>query len=471
MTDTLTPPDAATAPAGDVSPFVPPIPPYAGYTATGRLGVIDYINHFRRMSRNPLEVWAEPHFSIDYAPFQFLGSRYLLVNAPDGVRQVFLTNAANYRMNRMRQAIIRPFLRDGLLTAEGEIWRTGRKAVTPAFTPRRLDGFAPEILSAIEAWTEKLAAQDGEIVSMTDVLVELTLDVLIATLFSGEDDLDKARFTGNVEALMRIAGFPHPLDVVDAPKWLPRIGQLKKSGVIRDLRAQVSEIAARRRARPGGLEGDDFLSLLLGAGLPDHAVVDNLLTFLTAGHETTARSLGWTVYLLSQADAVRDRMEAEIDAAVLDPGDPQGWIDALPYTLAVIKESLRLFPPAAHLPRTAAKDDVLEGHPVKAGTEIIVSPWLLHRHRDLWEEPDAFRPERFLDGAERAVPRGAYIPFGMGPRVCIGARFAMMEMVIALARLCGRMRFELETDGPPLPVLRITLQPDRDLRMRVKARN
>ena len=450
--------------------FIPPKPPYADYEATGRLTLRDYVNHFKRMGRNPLEVWAEPHFSIDYAPFRFLGKDYLLLNQPEGVRRVFLSNAANYRHNRMRQALIRPALRDGLLTAEGEIWKQSRKALAPVFTPRRIDAFAPAILSVIQSWARTLEAQDGETVCVSDAMVRMTLDALIDTLFSGSDAIDRDRFTQNVCQLMDIAGLPHPFDLVGAPSWVPRVGQLAKDRYIKDIRRQMAELAQARRARGEEEKGDDFLSLLLKAGLDDDQIVDQLFTFMMAGHETTARSLAWTLYILGEARDVRQRLEAEIDTAALDPDHPESWPAALPFTEAVIKESLRLYPSAAHLPRTAIGADELCGQPIAPETEIIVSPWLLHRHRGLWEQADAFIPDRFMGEAGERIDRFAFLPFGVGPRVCIGGRFAMTEMVITLAVLLKRLRFDYAEAEPPLPIMRITLQPDRPVRMRVRRR-
>lgn len=199
-------------------------------------------------------------------------------------------------------------------------------------------------------------------------------------------------------------------------------------------------------------------------------MTDNLLTFLAAGHETTARSLTWTLYLLSRAPDVRERLEAELDAAPLDTTDPARWAGLLPWTEAVIKESLRLYPSAPVLARTSREWDMVNGLPVPAKTDVIVSTWLLHRQRDIWSEPDAFRPERFFGDAAAEIPRDAYLPFGLGPRVCIGARFAMMEMVIVLACLLRRVRFDYDGKTDPLPVLRITLQPDNPVPMRVSRR-
>tara|TARA_R110000868_G_scaffold120773_3_gene320613 strand:+ start:21499 stop:23025 length:1527 start_codon:yes stop_codon:yes gene_type:complete len=453
--------------------FSPPKPPYAQYSQVGRLTLSDYWTYFRAMSRNPLEIWGEHHFEFKIAPFTFLGRASLLINDPDAIHHCFVTNAANYQMNPVRQAVLRPFLRDGLLTAEGAVWKTARHAVAPVFTPRKVNAFAPTIRDVCDKATEAFLAVDGRVISLSDAMIDLTLDVLIETLFSGDEALDKARFTAGICELIEITGIPHMFDLMSLPGWIPRVGHGAAARVIADLRRQVADVAAARRAQPDAETAGrtpDFLDLLLGAGLDETAIVDNLLTFLAAGHETTARSLSWTIYLLSQAPDVLDRLEAEIDAAPLDTTDPAQWMDALPWTTAVIKESLRLYPSAPILARTSIAADDVTGVAITANTDVLVSTWLLHRQRDFWPEPDAFRPERFFGEAALDIPRHAWLPFGLGPRVCIGARFAMMEMVIVLGSLLRKLRFRFAGNTHPVPVMRITLQPDTELPMQINAR-
>lgn len=453
--------------------FQPPKPPYAQYSQIGRLTVADYWTYFRAMSRNPLEIWGEHHFEFLIAPFRFLGRDSLLINDPDAIHHCFVTNAANYRMNPVRQAVLKPFLRNGLLTAEGEVWKTARHAVAPVFTPRTVNSFAPKIRTVCDAAAEAFLAVDGRTISLSDAMVDLTLEVLIETLFSGDEALDKARFNAGICRLIEITGIPHLFDLLHLPGWIPRVGHGAAHHVIADLRRQVAHVAATRRALPDAETAGrtpDFLDLLLGAGLDETAIVDNLLTFLAAGHETTARSLAWTLYLLSQSPDVRQRLEAEIDAAPLDTTDPAAWMDALPWTTAVIKESLRLYPSAPILARTSIGADTVAGLPVAPNTDVLLSTWLLHRQRDFWPQPDSFRPERFFGDAANAIPRHAWLPFGLGPRVCIGARFAMMEMVIVLACLLRKLRFDFASERHPVPVMRITLQPDTEVPMRVTRR-
>jgi cytochrome P450 len=450
--------------------FHPPTPPQARYSGIGKLELSDYVTYFRAMSRNPLEVWGENHYKLRIAPFRFLGRSSLLLNDPDAIHHIFVANAANYPMSAVRQAVLRPFLRDGLLTAEGEIWKTARKAVAPVFTPRQVKAFGPKIQAVCE---DAATGLEGQTVSISDLMIKLTLDVLMETLFSGDEALDKDRFTAGICRLLEISGIPHPFDLMQLPGWVPRIGHGGARAVIADLRLQVTEVAAKRRLAPtpeAAGRPADFLDLLLRAGLEDQAVVDNLLTFLAAGHETTARSLAWTLYLLSQDSDVLQRVEDELDEASLVAENAASWGEQLPWTIAVIKECLRLYPSAPILARTSIEGDLVTGVPVPPKTDVLVSTWLLHRHVDIWDEPGAFRPERFMGEAEQSIARDTYLPFGLGPRICIGARFAMMEMVIVLATLLRKYRFELADAQHPLPVMRITLQPDTELNMKILAR-
>ncbi|MFS2318581.1 cytochrome P450 [Maricaulis sp. D1M11] len=443
--------------------FTPPMPPMAQYSEIGRMTLSDYRVYFRAMRNNPLEIWGERHFHLRVAPFQFLGRSSVITNDPDCIRHVHVSHADNFELNPLRQAVLRPILRDGLLTAEGEIWKTVRHAVAPVFTPRKVNAFAPQIHTIAEAAADSYANRIGEVVPASQDMVDLTLNILMDTLFSGDDALDTARFTDNIHQLLLISGIPHLFDLLGMPAFVPRIGQGKSRRVVADIRRQVGELATSRRARPGPeAEGrlPDFLDLLLGAGLEDDAVIDNLLTFLAAGHETTARSLTWTLYLLSQAEDVRERLESEIDTAPLDATAPQDWSEILPFTEAVLKESMRLYPPAPILARTSIEGQMMAGIPLPPRSDVLVSTWLLHRQREMWREPDAFIPDRFLGEEAQSIGRFAYLPFGIGPRVCIGARFAMMEMVIVLACLLRRVRFDFAGDRHPVPVQRVTLQPD-----------
>ncbi|MBY0423918.1 MAG: cytochrome P450, partial [Parvularculaceae bacterium] len=296
----------------------------------------------------------------------------------------------------------------------------------------------------------------------------------MACLFSPDDALDRAQFSASITALLDLAGIPHPLDVLRAPELVPRFGRGKMRLHVESLRTQVKAILDGRRARPSVGGEADFLTLLMRAGaedgapLGDDVIVDNLLTFIAAGHETTARSLAWTLWLLSQAPDVERALQEEIAAAPLAATPPERWTDVTPLLQATIKESMRLYPPAPHIARECVERDVVGDLVIEPGTEVHMSPWLLHRQEGLWSAPETFRPRRFLEG--EPADRFAYLPFGVGPRVCIGASFSMQEMTIVLATLLGAFRFRDRGETPPVPVLRVTLQPTTPIMMAAEAR-
>ncbi|MDY6962170.1 MAG: cytochrome P450, partial [Pseudomonadota bacterium] len=223
----------------------------------------------------------------------------------------------------------------------------------------------------------------------------------------------------------------------------------------------------------------DFLTLLLQLAGPDgltmEEIEDNILTFIGAGHETTARALAWTLYCVANSPQVRDRMEAEIDQVVASGADPVEWLELMPMVRAAFEEALRLYPPAPSLNRAAIANDEWESPDGKrvridAGVTVLIMPWTLHRHELYWDKPRAFMPERFLPENRGSINRFQYLPFGAGPRICIGATFAMQEAVIALAVLMGRYRFDVTPETNPWPVQKLTTQPRNGLPMRVSRR-
>ena len=445
------------------TPPAPTRPPHGRYDDGERMGAMQVARAVRGLRGNPLSIWSDRYYREPVVSLRFMGRDIVLVSDPGLARQVLVTDADAYRFSAIRQAVFQPILPGGLLTDEGEVWTRTRRALTPVFTPRHVRGFA----GAMAREAGRAADALPEAVDATKLALDLTLSVLLACLFPADAPLDRDRFFADVEGTLAEGGTPHPLDAVAAPAWLPRWGRAKLRAHVAGLRAQVAAI--REQASPG--EGD-LLSLLMAAGraegepLTPRQVDDNLLTFLLAGHETTARSIAWTLALLSEDEASRTAVEAELDAADLT-GDPADWQAALPVLTATIREALRLYPPASHLSRKAVRPVTIGERTYPAGTSVAVSSWLVHRHERNWEEPDVFRPERFLGQQPRR--NDAYLPFGAGPRVCIGASFATQEMVIALATLMRRHRFAL-TGPMPVPVMKVTLVPDNPLVMAVTDR-
>lgn len=334
-----------------------------------------------------------------------------------------------------------------------------------------------------EQTVERIAQRrHGRVVDIAADMTRVTYDILAATMFSNAIAGGAEAFGKALTRYFETQGRIDPLDVLGAPSWLPRIGRWMARPAISFFEAQVKAIIAERLALHAGghrpAPKPDLLDSLLaardpetGVGLSEAEVGANIVTFIGAGHETTANALTWALYLVALAPDVRERLEAEIDAAGDDLAGAALSGERLAFTRAVIEEAMRLYPPVPSLSRTALADDVAAGRCfIPKGALVVVSPYLLHRHEMLWRAPDRFRPERFLPGARDSIPRYAYLPFGAGPRVCIGQQFAMVEAVIVLAALLRRLRFEHAGEAAPMPVQRITLRPDGGMPMRVRAR-
>ncbi|MGL4491174.1 MAG: cytochrome P450 [Rhizobiaceae bacterium] len=449
--------------------FVPPAP-------TPRKTPIGAFELIRTVYRNPLEIWGEPSFNEPWLAVRSLGVDTIIANDPGLIRHVLIDEAANYVMSPIRQRILRPILRDGLLTAEGEVWKRSRKAMAPVFTPRHIFGFADSMLSVTNNFADNYSANQNSMTDVSKDMTNLTYDILAATLFSnqiaGAEDFSK-----EVEHLFETMGRVDPFDLLGAPDWLPRFTQIrgrKSLAFFRNIVAKTMEKRKELIEKSPNEVPSDFLTLLLKTEGPDGLtraeIEDNIITFIGAGHETTARALGWTLYLLAKAPGELALVEAEIDGNWSSLGAPSGWLDKLPLTRAAFEEAMRLYPPAPSLNRSPVKDDQYGDLKLPKGANVLVMPWVIHRHRKYWENPDAFDPSRFHPENRDKIDRFQYLPFGQGPRICIGATFALQEAVIVLAVLLKRFRFEPFAGHVPWPVQKLTTQPQGGLPMRITLR-
>ena len=450
------------------TPFVPPAP-------IPRKTPPSTLEMMRIVYRNPLELWGEPSYNEPYISVSGIGGPLVIANDPALIRHVLVDNAKNYRMATVRQKILRPILRDGLLTAEGDVWKRSRKAMAPVFTPRHIFGFARPMLERSAAFAERY--RSGETVDVAHDMTLLTYDILAETLFSGEIAGEPGSFAQQIDHLFETMGRVDPLDLLRAPDWLPRLARLrgrKTMAYFRKIVADTIVMRSDRLKREPDNVPEDFLTLLLRAEGPDGLtrgeIEDNIITFIGAGHETTARALGWTIYCLAEAPWEREPIEREIDAVLAREQDPVKWLDAMPLTRAAFEEALRLYPPAPSINREPIVPETWRDLEIRKGAAVLMMPWTIHRHRKLWDRPDAFMPERFHPGAREKIDRYQYLPFGAGPRICIGASFAMQEAVIALAVLFSRFRFDTTPETKPWPVQKLTTQPQGGLPMRVTAR-
>ncbi len=346
------------------------------------------------------------------------------------------------------------------------------------FTPRHIGGFAETMRDRSRQFAERYKTS-GTITDVAHDMTLLTYDILAETLFSGEIAGDPNDFAHQIDKLFETMGRVDPFDLLGLPDWLPRLTRLRGQQSLGFFRELVSDTIALRKTRMDKGEDvpSDFLTLLLRAEGPDglsrSEIEDNIITFIGAGHETTARALGWTLYLLAKAPQERERIEAEVDGFFAKDGrdlSPQEWLASLPFTRAAFEEAMRLYPPAPSINREAATDDAYDDLKIPKGATVLVMPWVIHRHRLYWDQPDAFMPERFWPGNRDKLDRFQYLPFGAGPRVCIGASFALQEAVIALAILLDGRRFEVLETTKPWPVQKLTTQPQGGLPMKVLKR-
>ena len=451
------------------APFVPPAP-------TPRKTPPSTLEMIRIVYRNPLELWGEPSYNEPYISVTGVGGPLVIANDPALIRHVLVDNAKNYKMATVRQKILRPILRDGLLTAEGDVWKRSRKAMAPVFTPRHIFGFARPMLERSLAFAERYEA--GGTVDVATDMTMLTYDILAETLFSGEIAGEPGSFASQIDRLFETMGRVDPLDLLRAPDWLPRLTRLRGRKTMAYFRKVVADTITMRSERMKSAPDEvpeDFLTLLLRAegpsGLTRGEIEDNIITFIGAGHETTARALGWTIYCLAEAPWEREPIEREIDAVLAREPDPVKWLDAMPLTRAAFEEALRLYPPAPSINREPIEPEQWRDLYIPPKAAVLIMPWTIHRHRKLWDRPDAFMPSRFHPENRDSIDRYQYLPFGAGPRVCIGASFAMQEAIIALAVLMSKYRFNTTPETRPWPVQKLTTQPEGGLPMTVERRN
>ena len=431
---------------------------------------------FLVLRRNMLEIWGERAYEDEVIAGSFLGRKQLVVNAPEGIRHVLVANHENYRRNPATKRIVQPIFGSGLFLAEGEPWRTQRRTIAPAMAPRTLPILAGYIVTACVPAEAKLAALAWQPIELLPHLQNLTLDIAGRSMFS----LEMSGFGAELrEKLMGYAlryAKPGVLDLM-LPETMASPADRGRAVFRAEWLAFLDRLIAVRAGQPH-VEGQprDLFDLLRTARDPetgqgfDHAQLrDEVSTMILAGHETTGITLFWACYLAALYPEQQEILAAEADGVDLGAENAAQAAAALPQARAHIDEAMRLYPPAFAIIRQAIAEDEVMGQAVPPGTVITIAPWLLHRHRARWRDPEAFDPSRFLPGAP-PPDRYAYLPFGTGPRVCVGAQFALTEAVLVLARLVKAFRIELCGSGAVMPRAMVTTQPDRPVRFLLRPR-
>ena len=383
-----------------------------------------------------------------------------VINHPDDIKRVLLSNHRNYTKGEGMDRV-KILLGNGIMTSEGDFWRRQRRMMQPSFHRRVIDQFSTlihEVNDKFAArWAEKAAR--AEPMNLSDDASELTLEIVLRSIFGSDLALLETQFGAN------------PFEVV--AKEQNR--DLKFAFRFRSLTKLVAQLIERRRRLPE--EHFDFLSMLMAtrdrdtdAAMSDKELIDEVLTLIVAGHETTAAALTWTWYLISQHPDTAERLQAEADRSSSDQALGLDAAEALQFTHQVLQEALRLYPPGWLITRRTLEADELGGYPIAARTDVFISPYMLHRHPAFWSEPEEFRPERFAGADAEERHRFAYIPFAVGPRHCIGENIAMFEMLVHVSAMSRRFRLTRAGDEPIELEAQINLRPRSSLMMRVEAR-
>jgi cytochrome P450 len=418
--------------------------------------------------RNPLACVPQAAYEEDFVP---LGENRAWVTSPALIKSVLVDQRDKFRkLQQIR--LLSPLLGRGILTSEGAQWKWQRQAAAPMFSPDALASFVPAFVHAAEACVERWAPEDGGVQQIEEEMTRATFDVILATLLPSTDETLPEVVRRNVDEMRRTGGWDLLFAVLSLPAWLPRPGMFSEPRAVAALRGAIATIVASMRKEEGA--PTSLTHRLIAARDPetrramdDDQLVDNVLTFYLAGHETTAKALTWTLFLLSRSPEWTAALEDEIARVTGGAPIAAEQIDQLVLTRQVIQEAMRLYPPIPIMSRQSVADATLDGREIRAGTSLIMPIYAIHRHARRWEEPDAFMPERFTPSGEASIPRYQYMPFGAGPRVCIGQVFAMMEATAMVATLLQRARFKAVEGYEPTPVARVTLVPKGGMPLRV----
>src|SRR6478672_5260980 len=448
-------------------PLVPPSPPRAPDTMTA-------LGRMAAMRVSPIGTWGQRAYEEDIVQGRFFGRASFILNTPDAIRHVLVDNYENYTRTPAGIRVLRPILGEGLLIAEGRAWKHQRRTLAPAFTPRAVTTLEPYMITATDETIAKLQAASGGPVDLREAMQRMTLEIAGRTMFSFGMERHGAALRDFVMEYGERLARPHFLDLLLPLSW-PSPQDFSRARFRKRWTRFVAMLMAERRAagKNEGAPPRDLFDLMVAARDPETGVAftdeqlgDQVATMILAGHETTATALFWSLYLLALDPLTQDQLAAEVQGLTVNGALD---IERLKFTRAVVDETMRLYPPAFLIARAAAAPDTIAGLPVRKGDVILIAPWLLHRHEKLWRDPNAFIPSRFMPPSP-PPDRFAYLPFGVGARVCIGAHFALVEATLALAKMIGAFRVELLDKEPVIPIGVVTTQPDRSPMFRITPR-
>jgi cytochrome P450 len=433
------------------------------------------------LGKNPIAAFGARAYREPYVYERSRIRHFLMVCDPEGAKHILLDNAANYIKSDQVQRQLRPALGNGLVTAEGASWRFQRRTAAPMFQMRHIAALDAQMSSAAEAmlarWRE---LPDCAELDVGEEMTKLTYDIISRTMFSNDVTMDYHAMSQALATYFENVGRVDFAGALGVPDWIPTPRRLRARPALRFFRREMGALIDRRRkalAADPTSAPQDLLTLLLTARDPEggslfgeEEVYDNVLTFIFAGHETTANTLIWTFYLLSEFPDWDARVGEEAHKVLNGHPASASSIDRLPTVRMVLEETMRLYPPAPLLARDAVEGDTVGGIEIDPRTFVLVPIWVIHRHHTIWDNPDSFVPERFAPGRREKIPRFAYMPFGGGPRICIGMGFAMQEAAIILSMIAREFRLTMKPGHKIEPMARITLRPKDGLKMILQRR-
>lgn len=441
-----------------MSGFIPPTvsPPARPY------GVIESLRETRRnvLSILPAVTYQQPIVTGRTGP-----ARWHMIQSAAGMRRVFLDNVANYPKSEVMIRMLRPAVGASLFTAEGADWRWQRRAIAPVFAARNVSALAPIMTATAARAAARLDAAGGT-AELVKEMLSATFDVICEVALSGREHFDAETYGAAITRYFLTVGRASLLDFMEVPPWFPRPGELLGRGAVKTMHDMVSRAIEARRERPSP-EGDDLLDHMLKARDPETGrrmsprdLIHNMQFFVVAGHETTALALAWALLMLAHDQPAQDRARAEAQAALGGrAAATEADLAVTPWIEAVLDETMRLYPPVGLLARNVLEPDRIHGRAIAPRETVFLNIYALHRHEMWWEAPERFNPDRFTPEAKAGRDRFLHLPFGAGPRVCVGANFAMMQARIILTTLLARFRFA--PAGPlPTPVMHMTIRPD-----------
>jgi cytochrome P450 len=442
-------------------------------TVRGSGGPLPLHKYLFRFVRNPLSSLPQAAYEERIIVYDNGRANIVWVCDPALVEEVLLHGAERFPKTLLERRVFESSVGDGILTSQGASWRWQRRTAAPLFRPADLAGLVPAMAAAAEAQLARWSASPaGTVQAVHRDMHETTFRVNSATMFAGSVGSEADTILRCSDKGLSTISWDFAAAMLRFPSWLWYPGKYGRRRAAAELRGAVAQILARRRA--AGFEGDDLLARLArsqdpetGAPMSEKQLIDNLVTFLVAGHENTAKALTWALYLLARAPEWRQSIRDEVVAVAGEEQVRAEHLDKLVVTKAVLEEAMRLYPPAPAMTRQAACTTELGGKTIPEGANVVISIFVLHRHRRLWDDPDRFDPDRFLPERRAKVLRTQFMPFGFGPRTCIGASFAMMEGVAILATLIRGAEFEWDGRHLPEPLSRVTLRPKGGMPLRV----